>query len=250
MPFITYRLKQRRRAVGKGATEARYGDLEAIIKQDHNEARGQVYSEIVAYRLAMMVGVEVATGVLVADDTGLKFASLAISKLANRLRDISTEADVKRLCSRYAQQSARLAVFDLWIGNDDRLGNVRADVTVSSDRLVVGLDHGRALLGSASHLGVSAAFDYLSQQDKPRTHPFSGLLHQQFCDEALDRINCLHDDAIQEACVLSDTCGMIMVDDQLILADLLKQRRAFLPNLVQTVLQPIPPPTTGSVPPK
>ena len=82
MSFLTYRLSRRLRTVGEGATQAHYGEVEAIIKQDHAQARVQVYSELVANRLAALIGVDVATGALVAHDTGLKFASLRLSNIA------------------------------------------------------------------------------------------------------------------------------------------------------------------------
>ena len=85
MSFLTYRLNRHLRTVDEGATQAHYGEVEAIIKQDHAQARVQVYSELVANRLAALIGVDVATGALVAHDTGLKFASLRLSNIAVKL---------------------------------------------------------------------------------------------------------------------------------------------------------------------
>ena len=82
MSFLTYRLSRRLGTMGEGATEAQLGEVQAIIKQDHAAARVQVYSELVAHRLAALVGVDVATGALVAHDTGLKYASLRLANIA------------------------------------------------------------------------------------------------------------------------------------------------------------------------
>ena len=62
MSFLTYRLSRRLRTVEEGSTQAHYGEVEAIIKQDHKEARVQIYSELVANRLAALVGVDVVKG--------------------------------------------------------------------------------------------------------------------------------------------------------------------------------------------
>jgi len=228
--FVTYKLKQRPRSVGKGATESRMGDVEAVVKQDHNEARGQVNSEIVAYRLASLIGVEAAFGALVAHDTGLKYASLVISIIATDSRVISSKADIERVTKRYPLECARIAVFDLWVGNDDRLGNLRANVTRSSDHLIVALDHGRTLLGSGND--PIDALKWLERTDFPTDHPFVGRLVPEYCQEILERIQGLDARIIADVCILNDTCGAVMLPEQADLADLLDRRREWLPDLV------------------
>lgn len=232
MGFVTYKLRKRLRKVGKGATESHIGEVEAIIKQDHNEARGQVYSELVAYRLATMIGVEAACGALVAHDTGLKYASLVVSNIVASSRDISTKADVARVTARYPVECARIAVFDIWIGNDDRLGNLRANVTRSSDNLIVALDHGRSLLGSGTD--PIDALHWLERRDFPGDHPFSGHLDRRYCEEALKRIQDLSPESIADACILNDTCGAVMIPEQAELANILDERRTWLASLVAT----------------
>ena len=128
MSFLTYRLNGHLRTVDEGATQAHYGEVEAIIKQNHAQARVQVYSELVANRLAALIGVDVVTGALVAHDTGLKFASLRLSNIAAGAICIETEEQFDRATSRYASQCAKIAVFDLWIGNEDRGDNLMASI--------------------------------------------------------------------------------------------------------------------------
>ena len=158
MSFLTYRLNRHLRTVDEGATQAHYGEVEAIIKQDHAEARVQVYSELVANRFAALVGVDVATGALVAHDTELKFASLRLANIAAGATCIETEEQFESASSRYASQCARIAVFDLWIGNEDRVGNLMARIGPDAEYLIVTFDHGRTLLGCID--GVVEAVKY------------------------------------------------------------------------------------------
>ena len=234
MSFLTYRLNRRLRAVGEGATQAHYGEVEAIIKQDHAEARVQVYTELVANRLAALVGVDVATGALVAHDTGLKFASLHLANIAAGATVIETEEQFEHAANRYASQCARIAVFDLWIGNEDRVGNLMASIGPDAEYLIVAFDHGRTLLGCID--GVGEALNYLKNPDLPSAHPMSGLLNRSHCELMVERIRNIKDDLIYELCDLGDTCGSVMPAEQAELCVALADRRAFLPELVERVL--------------
>ena len=149
MSFLTYRLSRRLGTMAEGATGAHLGEVQAIIKQDHATARVQVYSELVAHRLAALVGVDVATGALVAHDTGLKYASLRLANIAAGATVIETEEQFEQASQRYASQFARIAVFDLWIGNEDRVCNLMASIGPDAENLIVAFDHGRTLLGCA-----------------------------------------------------------------------------------------------------
>ena len=236
MSFLTYRLSRRLRPVEEGATQAHYGEVEAVIKQDHPEARVQVYSELVANRLAALVGVDVATGALVAHDTGLKFASLRLANIATGAIRIETEEEFERASSRYASQCARIAVFDLWIGNEDRVGNLLASIGPDAEYLIVAIDHGRTLLGCTDEAFEAA--DYLKDPDRPKLHPMSGMLERTPCEETVERIQNVREEWIYEVCDLGDTCGSVMPVDQAQLGEALVERRAFLPEIVERVLFP------------
>ena len=236
MSFPTYRLKQHLRTVGEGATQAHYGEVEAIIKRDHAEARAQVYSELVANRLAALVGVDVATGALVAHGTGLKFASLRLANMGRGATSIETEEQFRRASSRYADQCAGIAVFDLWIGNEDRVGNLIASIGPNAEYLIVAFDHGRTLLGCID--GVFEALDYLKNPDLPNTHPMAGTLDYGRCKLMVQRIQNIEEDLIYEVCDLGDTCGSVMPVDQTQLGKALVERREFLPRVVERVLIP------------
>lgn len=235
MAFITYKIQKQLKTVRKGATEAKHGRLESIVKQDNGESPAQVYCEYVACRLAALVGVQVATGVLVAHDRGLKFASLVISEIVTKLVDVDVDK-LDKLLSRYPVECAKLAVFDLWIGNPDRLGNVRANLGRSSDHVFVGIDHGGGLLGCSNYR--HEALRRLQDRRWPNSHPFGTGLSKSYCDAMIDRIQKLDDEAIDDACVIGDTVGAVMLPEQAELAEILKKRRKWLPEMVYNVLKP------------
>ena len=232
-PLVTYTLSGVRKAVGRGATEPEIGDVAAIIKQDGRESRAQIYCEYVAGRLAAMVGVTVAAGVLVAHAAGLRYASLKVAEVGFTLTDIEPEhADA--VVARYPVEAASLAVFDVWIGNGDRAGNLRANLQESTDNLMIGLDHGGSLLSAGD--SIDAALGRLRRVDFPRGHLFAGGLDRRLTDAMVQRIQCVSDAAIQDACVLGETLGSVMLPDQADLADALIWRRDQLRVIVDRML--------------
>jgi len=233
LSFLTYKLLGRLRDVGRGITNARYGQVSAIVKEDHDEAPAQIYCEIVACRLAALVGAPVAIGALVAHDTGLKFASLVLSEVSRRLLIIDSPR-VPRALNRYAEECATLAVFDLWIGNTDRLGNVKANLDVHSDRIIVGIDHGAALLNCAET--AQKAIDQLGRMDWPRTHCFLSEEGGPWIERAIERIERLDPDMILYACDLKASVGSATVMFQVELSEQLTKRRQFLREIVANAL--------------
>ncbi len=224
-----------RRPVGHGATEPEIGDLAAIIKQDGSESRAQVYSEYVAGRLAALVGVPVAAGVFVAHSRGLRYASLKIAEVGFTLADIEHEHAVE-VVSRYPVEAAKLAVFDAWICNADRAGNLRANIAESTDNLMVGLDHGGSLLSVADT--IESAIVRLNTVDWPPAHMFKGMISRNLVEPVVTRIQGIDDDAIDDACVLSGTVGSVMLPDQAMLAEIMKWRRDQLIEVVEVCLCP------------
>lgn len=232
-PLVTYTLSGVRKSVGRGATEPDVGDVAAIIKQDGRESRAQIYCEYVAGRLAAMVGVTVAAGVLVAHAAGLRYASLKVAEVGFTLTDIEPEhADA--VVTRYPVEAASLAVFDVWIGNGDRAGNLRANLQESTDNLMIGLDHGGSLLSVGDT--IDAALQRLRRVDFPRGHLFAGRLDRRLTDGMVQRIQCISDAAIQDACVLGETLGSAMLPDQADLAEALAWRRDQLQVIVDRML--------------
>ncbi|MBK7366103.1 MAG: hypothetical protein IPI97_14385 [Nitrosomonas sp.] len=233
-PFVTYTLKSVRNPVGQGATAPEYGEIAAIIKQDNSESRAQVYSEYVASRLAALLGIQTATGVLVTHSRGLRYASLLISEVGFTLTDID-HPQAEEVAERYPIETAKLAVFDVWIGNMDRAGNLRANIDESTENLLVGLDHGCSLLSIAD--SNDSALRLLESLDWPATHIFEGLVSRYFVEPVVQRIRRLSDDAIQEACLMGNTVGSVMLTDQAMLADVLIKRRDRLEEMVDRILK-------------
>lgn len=232
-PFITYALGNIRQPVGHGATTPEIGDVTAIVKQDGGESRAQVYSEYVAGRLAALVGVPVAAGVFVAHSRGLRYASLKIAEVGFTLADIEHE-QAAEVAVRYPVEAAKLAVFDAWICNADRAGNLRANITESTDNLMVGLDHGGSLLSVADT--INEAIERLKMTDWPPTHMFKGMLSHPLVKPVIARIQGMVDDAIDDACVLSGTVGSVMLPDQAMLSEAMKWRRNCLIEIVEKCL--------------
>ena len=234
--FVTYTLQNSRQPVGQGATEPEIGELAAIIKQDTNESRAQVYCEFVGARLAALVGVQVAAGVFVSHSRGLRFASLKVAEVGFTLADIDHD-EAEAVVARYPIEAAKLAVFDAWICNTDRAGNLKANLAESTDNMMIGLDHGGSLLSIADNLNT--AFDRLDSCDWPPHHIFQGLLRKHLLQPVIARVQAIPDEAIDEACVLSGTVGSVMLPDQAMLAEKLKWRRDELVAIVENVMKPL-----------
>ncbi len=232
-PLVTYTLSGVRKAVGHGATDPEIGDVTAIIKQDGRESRAQIYCEYVAGRLAAMVGVTVAAGVLVAHSTGLRYASLKVAEVGFALTNVESE-QVDAVVTRYPVEAANLAVFDVWIGNGDRAGNLRANLHESTDNLMIGLDHGNSLLSVGD--SIDAALQRLRRKDFPRGHLFAGRIDQRLADTMVTRIMRISDEAIQDACVLGETLGSVILPDQADLAESMIWRRTRLKSIVDGLL--------------
>lgn len=234
-PFITYALKNISKPVGQGATAPELGEVAAVIKQDGGESRAQVYSEHVGSRLAALLGVPAAVGVFVSHSRGLRYASLMIAEVGFSLTDIDYE-HAEEVAERYPVECAKISVFDMWIGNIDRAGNLRANLVESTDNVFVGLDHGGCLLSGADSMDNALA--RLNDKNWPPTHIFQDRVLDYFTQPMVQRIQRLEDESIQEACVLGGTVGSVMLTDQAMLAELLIKRRNWLADMVTAVLNP------------
>src|SRR5690554_84887 len=235
MSYITYKLSNRYEVMDSGWTRPYRSEVEAIIKRDSAESRGQVYSEYVAGRLAALLGLEIVVrGALVTHDRGLMYVLLHIADTSNVGILIKSEEEIKQVTERYPIESAELAVFDLWIGNADRSNNLYANIGKSSERMICAFDHGLALMGINETLESSLSSLY--SETHPHYHPFNNLLNKNHCIAAAKRIMALDDEVIYKACVLSDNCGSVMLPDQAEVAQAMVDRKEFLPDLVERIL--------------
>lgn len=63
MPVLTYKILEKTKFNEISTTGAEEGVLSILIKTDNENYKAQVYSELVANRLAMFLGIPVALGV-------------------------------------------------------------------------------------------------------------------------------------------------------------------------------------------
>lgn len=145
--------------------------------------------------------------------------------------------EAEAVVARYPIEAAKLTVFDAWICNTDRAGNLKANLAESIDNMIIGLDHGGSLLSIADNLNT--AFDRLESCDWPPHHIFRAFCASIFCNPVIARVQAIPDEAIDEACVLSGTVGSVMLPDQAMLAEKLKWRRDNLVTIVENVMKPL-----------
>lgn len=260
MPILTYEISPKTTPNERSSTGARNGYVAAIIKHDSDIRPAQVYSELAANRLAQFLGLPVAIGVVVKSqksNENMHFASLKAAEAGmdyydftdyNASFDEEIQEDIipgmhtesghiyalKRVCERYPIQTAQIAVFDLWIGNDDRPGNFKAELVKDNFGAIFAIDQGTSLLSCASK--KHEAIELLSSGNFPKFHGFQKLVSPLYCGEMIERICAIPDWALYAAVTFDDNVGDVTVAEQFELCELLKLRRSFLKNLVLNIL--------------
>ncbi|MGE4337237.1 MAG: hypothetical protein AB7E55_14835 [Pigmentiphaga sp.] len=260
MPILTYELGARTTPNERSTTGARDGYVAAIIKQDSDFRPAQVYSELAANRLAQFLGLPVAVGVAVqscrATDS-LRFASLKAVESGLDYYDFTDyDASVtdeeegnivpgmhldsghvgalQRVCRRYPLETAQIAVFDLWIANDDRPGNLKAELSEDSFGAMFAMDQGASLLSCTDRRPL--ALELLRSPDFPRSHAFQKLVSPMYCGEMVERINAIPDWAMYAAITFDDNVGSVTIAEQYEVCEILKERRRFLREQVERIL--------------
>ncbi len=259
MPILSYELGHRSTANPKSTTGARDGHVVAIIKHDTDLRPAQVYSELAANRLAQFLGLPVAIGVAVRakrDSVSLRFASLKAAEVGLDCYDFTDHdasfddvedaivpgmhvesghvSALRKVCERYPLETAQIAVFDLWIGNDDRPGNLKAALNEESFGAIFAMDQGASLLSCTDHRLEALAL--LSSPNFPRFHAFQKLVSAIYCGEMVERINSIPDWAMYAAMTFDDNVGSVTIAEQYEVCEILKERRRFLQELVERVL--------------
>lgn len=235
-------------------TGAQDGHLSAILKLDHPDAQAQVYSELVANRLAMFLGLPIAIGVP-AKETGdteiMRFASLLahesdkdfydFTKSDDRAIDAPDDApdgifdevghveELLQLSKIYPKELSFLAVFDLWIGNADRPLNFKAELSKEDRGIIFAVDHGSSLLACCSN--KERSMEYLSNEEFPSFHPFQKLVNPVFVGQMIERISTMPDWAIEAATIYNDNIGNVIISDQYALYEILIDRKKMLSKL-------------------
>jgi hypothetical protein len=254
----------------RSTTGAEDGHIGAVLKTDHEDAGAQLYSEIAANRLATFLGIPVLIGVPARrshETTSLRFAALRAVEAGLDIYDFTDEdrtdgdgdgdADVETaamaldlpigvyrktghvraiaaLCQKYPFEAAAIAVFDLWIGNEDRALNFKAQIGNVERGVIFALDQGSSLLSCRSTVDTSLA--WLERPNYPTFHPFQKLVNGRYCGGMVERITTMPDWSIEAATVFQDTVGNVVLPDQYACYEMLQQRKALLGELVDRVL--------------
>ena len=210
-------------------TEPVRGTLDVILKQDSDNSPTCVYNEMVALRLAQRLGVPLAVGVPSVGDGGTYFASLTVGGLSINLPNISVKK-MAAVAKRYPSDSAALFVFDVWVMNDDRTDNLKANLTPADVYLVAGIDHEQTLLGTRGDMKDS--LQALENMEVPGRHPLREHVLEKMVAEWVKKIGALDDGTIDDAVVLGFSVSGVHERTQRKLADVLKNRRDRIADLV------------------
>lgn len=229
-----YRIKALGKKVSSlSMTEPVRGTLDVVLKQDSDNSPCCVYNETVALRLAQRVGIPLAMGVPSVGDGGMYFASLMVGGLSINLPDISAKK-MALVAERYPHDAAAIFVFDVWVLNDDRENNLKANLTSSPLHLVAAIDHEQTLLGRYGDMVES--LDALESLETPAKHPLRDHLEQRHVEQWIARVQSMSDSDIDDAVVLGYSVGGVHQRSQLRLAKAMKARRDSLPELVSQAL--------------
>ena len=164
-----YRIKTLGKKVSSlSMTEPVRGTLDVVLKQDSDNSPCCVYNETVALRLAQRLGAPLAMGVPSVGDGGMYFASLMVGGLSINLPNISAKK-MAQVAERYPHDTAAIFVFDVWILNDDRENNLKANLTSSPLHLVAAIDHEQTLLGRYGD--IEQSLEALEAFEVPARHP-------------------------------------------------------------------------------
>ncbi len=262
MPILCYEITGDAIPNPRSTTGAEDGHVGAVLKGDHVAASAQVYSELVANRLAMFLGIPVVVGVPARrrGDRAVRFAALRAADADLDVYDFTDDdrsdpdamdADERELppgiyrhaghvrqmaalCEKYPLESAAIAVFDLWICNQDRALNFKAELSVEGRGVIFALDQGSALLSCRS--SVNDSLDQLSNHDCPSFHPFQRLVNARYAGAMVERISSMPEWAVLAAATYGDTVGNVTLDEQYATYAALIDRKQALGRLVDRVL--------------
>ncbi len=263
MPILCYEITGIATPNQRSTTGALDGQLSAVLKCDHTAASAQVYSELVANRLAMFLGIPVIMGVPAKaghPDTQLRFAALRAAEAGLNVYDFTDDdrsdpddepedapplpdgmfrtaghaRAMAELCQKYPLETAAIAVFDLWIGNEDRALNFKAELAGQERGVMFALDQGSSLLSCRPT--VVRSLMELADAGFPSFHPFQKLVHPRYCGAMVERICSMPDWAILSATTYDDTVGNVTLDEQYAAYAALLTRKQFLGSLVDRIL--------------
>lgn len=218
-----------------GGTGSRLGAIEAVLKFDNPESPTCAYNEFAAARIAELVGVPVASGVLTDHADGVCFASLVAASSGARLPHVHSRL-ARAVVQRYPSDSAALFVFDVLIGNWDRTSNVKASLT-DVQPFFCGFDHGNALLmagGTSSERSIEALS---TRQTILHQHVFGAYLSDPWIAFWLARFQSIPRELLVSRCVLGYRVNQVNDQTQRLLAEVLCYRLVNLDHLCSELLE-------------
>lgn len=232
--MFAYQVRDRSTHVLSGITRPVRGRIAAVLKADGPEVPTCVYNEFVAARLGASIGLPAAAGVLAQGKGAHEYASLLAATPGGRLPPVF-HASARRAAMRYPTECAAVFTFDVFIGNWDRAGNLKAALA-SPTMFFCAFDHSHTLLALKDT--PQASIEALKQFEAGpwRRHVFRELVDP---DEALawaERIQRLSDDLVALVCCPGEPINSVTVETQAALAEALQRRKAFLAKLVKKVL--------------
>jgi hypothetical protein len=262
--ILCYEITGSSKPNARSTTGAEDGHIAAVIKGDHQEASAQLYSELAANRLAMFLGIPVVVGVPArrgATEIGMRFAALRAVETGMDIYDFTDEdrgqdddkdddingalppgvyrntghvRAMSALCQKYPFEAAAIAVFDLWIGNEDRALNFKGQIRGEERGVIFALDQGSSLLSCRSTIDTS--IEALQEPAFPSFHPFQKLVNARYSGAMVERVMSMPDWAIEAATVFQDTVGNVILPDQYQCYEALRLRKKLLGGLVDRVL--------------
>ncbi|CAG0964663.1 hypothetical protein MYXO_00958 [Myxococcaceae bacterium] len=135
------------------------------------------------------------------------------------------------MASLYPSDVAALVVFDIWIGNWDRGGNIKAAVVSEHLPLFLAFDHSHALLnvdetagGSIARLGGGSLI--------VESHPFYGRATPDMLDKWVERIARMDAGTVAECCGFGRPFRSVGTETQEALGIALAARAGDLPRIV------------------
>lgn len=222
-----------------GSSGPKLGSMRAVVKQDSEAAPTTVYNEYVASRLGAMFGISVATGVLAEGEqsgsTTTAYASLIANGPGGRLPHV-TRYSVEQVAQRYPWECSGMLVFDVLIGNWDRLENVRAELVRPGLGFISGFDHANSLLMSASSL-AQVSIDALARGEPiVHSHPFAPFVSRALVAAWIQRVAIMPSVFIRQCCVLGGPLNRVSSIEQLGLAYALERRVGLMSSLCEALM--------------
>ena len=119
---------------------------------------------------------------------------------------------LRKVCERSPLETAQITVFDLWVGNVNRLENLKAALNEESFGSLFAIDQGASLLSCTDHRLETLAF--LRSLNFPRFHAFQKLVSAMYRGEMVERINAIQDWAMYAEMTVYDNVGSVTIAEQ------------------------------------